>query len=412
MESDSSLRHLAFFEALANADENDSNWRSLSAGLVVMRLVDDWIDAGYTTITEESWSVGSVREAIAELADTTPLRRILSAVVDTISGSTCIDVHALAPRLMAYGQTLEYDARWTLAADVYNSIVTYADPVEDSDLVVSAYIQLAFSLRMVERLDEAAVAYAGASRVAHAAGDMLGILRGRLGDAKIAMARGNMPHAEGILEETITNARDRGFGDLESRALTDRAYIAGVTGQHDRAIRFSYAALEASPNARDRDRILGNIATGFRLLGLFDTARDAYLVLAATSQEQYVRWLAELNLMELAAQQQIELQFDRYRRDLESADFSPFLRVTYLLHVGRGYHLLGRPETGIPYLELAVETAAKFKLNQLMFESESALAEAKRRDGKTIPKVESKTEVEVKNVIDAVQQMKVMAGIG
>ena len=61
-----------------------------------------------------------------------------------------------------------------------------------------------------------------------------------------------------------------------------------------------------------------------------------------TAQEQYIRWMAELNLMELAATQGIELQFDKYRRDLESADFTPLLRVTYLLHVGRGYHTLGQ----------------------------------------------------------------------
>jgi tetratricopeptide (TPR) repeat protein len=412
MESDSNLRHLAFFEALANTDENDPSWRSLSAGLVVMRLVDDWVDAGYATITDESWGVVTVREAIAELSEGTPLRRILSAIVDTIVSSRCVDVHALSPRLMAYGQTLEFEARWVLAADVYQTIVAHADPVEDADLVVSAYIQLAFSLRTVQRLDEAAAAYDRASDVAHVAGDLIGVLRGRLGEAKIAMSRGNMPFAQTILDETIARAHAGGYGDIESRALGDKAYIAGVTGQHDLAIRYSYASLEKATNSRDKDRMLGNIATGFRLLGLFDTARDAYLVLAATSQEQYVRWHAELNLMELAAQQQIELQFDRYRRDLESADFSPSLRVTYLLHVGRGYHCLGKPDTGIPYLEMAIETAAKYQLNTLLFEAEEALTQARRREGRTLPKVESRTEISVKGVIDAVQQMKVMAGVG
>jgi tetratricopeptide (TPR) repeat protein len=412
MESDSNLRHLAFFEALANTDENDPSWRSLSAGLVVMRVVDDWIDAGYDTITSESWNVVSVREAIAELSDTTPLRRMLSAIVDTVVDSKGVNVHAICPRLMAYGQALEFDAKWMLAADVYQTIVAHADPQEDADLVVSAYIQLAFCLRSVERLDEATRAYARASEVALAAGDMMGVLRGRLGDAKIAIARGNLPHAESILDETITRAHAHGFGDVEARALGDRAYIAGSTGHHDRAIRYSYAALEASPNTRERDRILNNIATGFRLLGLHDTARDAYLVLATTAQEQYVRWLAEINLIELAAQQQNELHFDKYRRDLELEDLNPFLRITYLIHVGRGYQSLGKPDVGIPYLEQAIDTAAKYKLNQLLFEAEEALTTAKRRERPSVPRATPTAEVSVKNVIDAVQQMKVMAGIG
>ena len=71
-----------------------------------------------------------------------------------------------------------------------------------------------------------------------------------------------------------------------------------------------------SNNQRDRDRTLANIATGFRYLGLMDVARDAYLVLASTAQEQYIRWMSELNLMELAALQGMELDFDKYRRDL------------------------------------------------------------------------------------------------
>src|SRR5215218_89906 len=92
MESDSNLRHLAFFEALATTDEKDPSWRALSAGLVVMRLVDDWVDTGYDTITSESWSVVAVREAIAAV-EATPLRRILTSIVDTIVSSPMVDVH-------------------------------------------------------------------------------------------------------------------------------------------------------------------------------------------------------------------------------------------------------------------------------------------------------------------------------
>jgi tetratricopeptide (TPR) repeat protein len=377
-----------------------------------MRLVDDWLAAPRGSVMSESWGVTAVREAIGEIEDNTPLRRILTSIVEAVVSAPAGDVHTVAPRLMAFGQSLEYDAKWLLAADVYQVIVAHSDAVADADLVVSAYIQLAFCFRTMQYLDAASHAYARAAEVAHAAGDMMGVLRGRLGDAKVAAARGNMPQAESILIETIDRARAEGMNDLESRALVERAYVAGTSGEHDRAIRFSYAALETSVDSRDRDRILSNIATGFRLLGLHDTARDAYLVLAATAQEQYARWLAEINLMELAAQQRIELQFDKYRRDLEDADLTPFLRVMYLLHVGRGYHSLGRAEQGISYLEEAVEAASRYELNQLLFEAEAALDQARRREAKTYPQSTSSAEISVKDVIDAVQQMKVMAGIG
>jgi tetratricopeptide (TPR) repeat protein len=412
METDGTLRHVAFFEELSRANENDPAWRSVSAGLVVMRLVDQWIEAGPPVVASDSWGMNAVREAISEIPETTPLRRMLSAIVDSIASASHVDIHSLLPRLTAYGQALEYDAKFALAADVYQTVVEHADPVEDADLVVSAYIQLAFCLRNVLDLEGAAHAYEQASRVALAAGDLIGVLRGRLGDVKIAVARGNMPQAESILDETIARAQSSGLNDICSRALHERAYVAGLRGQHERAVRYAYEALELATTPRDRDRILTNIATGFRFLGLVDAARDAYLVLAATAQEIYIRWMSELNLMEIAAEQGVELQFDKYRRDLESADFTPLLRVTYLLHVGRGYHALGDSDAGLPYLERAVELAASHKLNQLLFEAEEALTAAKQRAARQRKQASTPVSPIVKVVVDAVQQMRATAGIG
>jgi tetratricopeptide (TPR) repeat protein len=412
MESEGTLRHLAFFEELGKMDESDARWRSVSAGLVVLRLVDNWIAAGATKSRVDSWGVSAVREAIARVPETAPIQRMLSAIVDLVVSSTSIDMHTLSPRLMAYGQALEYEAKWPLAADVYQTIVAHAHPVDDADLVVSAFIQLAFTLRTLGDFDAAAAAYAQASRVALAAGDMLGVLRGRLGDAKIAMARGNIPQAESILDETIQRAEASGLDDVQSRALNDRAYIAGTTKQYDRAIRYSYDALELTKNLRDRDRILNNIATGFRYLGLLDVARDAYLILATTGQEQYLRWLSEINLMELAAHQQIELQFDKYRRELESADFTPLLRVTYLLHVGRGYHALGNSEAGMPYLERAMALAETHKLNQLIFEVEDAIGEARRREVKNrYTSLPAEIDSSVQSVVHAIRELRELAGV-
>lgn len=411
MESEGMLRHLVFFEELGRMDETDPSWRAVSAGLVTMRLVDQWIADGRNTRVD-SWSVSAVREAIAQVGEGAPVRRMLSGIVDTITSSSRFDAHTVVPRLMAYGQALEYDAKYTLAADVYQTIIAHAHPVDDADLVVSAHIQLAFCLRTLGDLDDAARVYARASQVAFAAGDLIGVLRGRLGDAKIAIARGNMPQAEEILEETVARARETGHADIQSRALHERAYLDGLRGNHERAIEFAYQALAHSPTQRQRDRILTDIATGFRYLGLLDVARDAYLVLAATAQEQYIRWMSEINLMALAATQGAELQFDKYRRDLEQSDFTPQLRVTYLLHVGRGYSALGHSELAVPYLERAVDVAAEHKLNQLMFEAEEALQEARRYERVAASKPAAAPASGVRVVIDAIQEMKQLAGIG
>jgi hypothetical protein len=407
----SSLRHLAFFEELSKMDETDPHWRTVSAGLVVMRLVDEWITIGSDAVCSDAWGVSAVREALDEVPETTPLRRILTAIVDCIVSSAVVDIHALSPRLMAYAQALDYETRWPMAADVYETVVAHADPVGDADLVVSAFIQLAYCRRMLTDLDRASAAYGAAACVAHAAGDLIGVLRGRLGDAKVAIARGNMPKAESILEETIDRADAHGLDNIRSRALHDRAYVAGLTGNHERAVQLAYDALGFSPTTTERDRILSDIATGLRHLGLHESARDGYLVLAMTAQEQYIRWMAELNLMELAAIQGIELQFDKYRRDLDSEDFSPLLRVTYLLHVGRGYHTLGKPEAGIPYLERAVDIAALHHLNQLLFECEGALADARRRKLKRVEPFSASIDLGMQTVLDGIHRMRELAGV-
>jgi tetratricopeptide (TPR) repeat protein len=410
MESTSTFRHLAFFEELAKLDERDEGWRSVSAGLVVMRLIDRWLSSATNTVRCDAWGIGAVRESIGELPETTPLRRMLTSIVDFVASSSAVDIHGLVPRLMAYAQLLDYDGKWALSADVYETVIAHADPIGDADLVVPAFLQLAYCRRVLSDYERAGAAYNAAAQVANAAGDLIGVLRGRLGDAKIAIARGNMPKAEAILEETIERAQASGLDNIQSRALHDRAYVAGLTGNHERAVQLAYNALAHSPTATERDRILGDIATGLRYLGLHDAARDGYLVLAMTAQEQYLRWMAELNLMELAAIQGIELQFDRYRRDLDSADLTPLMRVTYLLHVGRGYHTLGNPETGIPYLERAVEVAAEYQLNQLLFESEEALADARKRRVRTPEPQARVTDLGVQVVVHGIQRMLELAG--
>jgi len=409
MESDGMLRHLAFFEELAKLDESDPSWRSVSAGLVTMRLVDGWL-AGDRSAAE-SWAVSAVRGAIEDVPETTPLRRILTAIIDTMTASSPVESHTLCPRLIAYGQALEYDAKWSLAGDVYQVVVDHADSTADADLVVTAFLRLGGCHKNLGDLDAAARSYDQACAVALPVGDLIGVLTARLGEAKIAMAHGNMPKAESILEQTLEEAQSAGLDDVRSRALTDRAFIAGMGGQHQQAIRYSYNALELSKSQRDRDRILTNIATGFRYLGLFDVARDAYLVLASTAQEQYIRWMSELNLMELAALQGMELDFDKYRRDLVAADFTPQLRVTYLLHVGRGYSALGHADAGIPYLERAIQMASEFSLNQLMFQAEEALVEVRRREARTVAKNGGAIDASIREVIDAIHGMKEMAGV-
>jgi hypothetical protein len=93
------------------------------------------------------------------------------------------------------------------------------------------------------------------------------------------------------------------------------------------------------------------------MLGVKSAARDAFLILAATAREQYQRWVATINLMELAAEERVSIQFERYRQQLASAKLPPLLQTQFELHVGRGYQTFGDLAAARTWLQRAVHTA-------------------------------------------------------
>lgn len=410
MNSNGMLRHLSFIEELARLEETDASWHAVSAGLVALRLFDNWVEDGPSVVATDSWAVNAVSGAIAEIPPTTPVRSILRGVLEAMISQRGVDLHPVTPRLMAYAQALEYDAKWALAADVYQTIIAHSHPIDESDLVVPAHIRLASCFRLMDDLVSAAQAFERAATIANAVGDMIGVLNARIGEAKLASARGNMPRAEEILDETIDRAREYGLVDVRSRALHDRAYTAIMRGDYEQSIRYAYDALEISTSPRERDRILGDIAGSFMMLGLLDVARDAYVLLAATAQEQYVRWTSALNLMGIAARQGMQPIFDRYRREMGSAELPPHLRAAYLVQVGEGYLALGRGDAAVPYLERAVDVAAEYQLNQVSFQAEEFLRHARSnaRRPERVPQPEIASSI--RGVAEAIHAMREKVG--
>ena len=222
---------------------------------------------------------------------------------------------------------------------------------------------------------EAAESFATAGELAHRTGDMIGTLQARIGEAKIVVARGNLPAADAILDETVALADQHNLIEVRSIAKHDRAYIAHTRGQYDLAVRFAYDAMHDSVSESERDRILNDLAGSFYMLGVKSAARDAFLILAATAREQYQRWAATINLMELSAEDGMEIQFERYRQQLSTAELPPILLTEFELHAGRAYQILGNTSAAKTWLERAMETASFHGFNRYVFAAEQALAE-------------------------------------
>lgn len=378
-ESERRLRHLAFFDVIASSDDSDVECRAATAGLLTLRLVDLWVETGTILPRVDAEAIAHVRESIDDLKSRHKLRTVLSGIVDVVAGQPMITMDAISPRLMAYGQLLEYDARWSLASDVYQTVITHTHPVHEADVATQAHLRQGFCLRHMGNLSASLRAYAAAGEIAAAANDMDGVLRARIGEAKADIARGNMPRAQSILDETIERASGPDLRQVKSMALHDRSDLAYHDGDFELAIKLAYEALASTDSQRERDRILGDIAASFFQLGVRSAAKDAYMILAATGQEQYQRWTATLNLMEIAALDGEELMFEQYRRSINVRALPPHQETMYWWQAGSGYEALGKIEEARSFLKRAVEVAEDHELNRLAFKAEKALEELGKR---------------------------------
>ncbi|MDQ6886401.1 MAG: hypothetical protein M3068_03815 [Gemmatimonadota bacterium] len=405
------LRHLPFFEALVQLDESSPEWRAVSAGLVTLRLVDAWVSEGPHVAAADSWTLRSVRDAIAAVDQRTSMRALLASLVDAMTAAVPVRVSTLAPRLMAYARALQFDAQWSLAADVYQCVVSHAHPVEDADIIIAAHLHLGTCHRRNAQWQDAAAAFTIAGQVAGLRGDVMGVLRSRMYEADIAMDRGNFPQAEAIFEETITRARSAGNGEVIGLALHGRAGVAIRRGDYELSVRLGYEALNLLAEPAARDRVLSDLATSFLELGVRSAARDAHLILAATAQEQYVRWAATLNLMEIAALDGREPVFEQYRRELADASLPAKMAAHYHLYVGRGYRMFQRLDAARASLERAIELAVRSQINDVLIIAERTLEEIKD-GGVVIIAATPEPAPAVREVATALREMRTMAGVG
>jgi tetratricopeptide (TPR) repeat protein len=347
---------------------------------------------------------------VESIPETQMARTILMSIVDSVESAQVPDVRPLAPMLMAYGRSLDHDGRWSLAIDVYETTLAYMPAKLDPSVVIDGQMRLAHCLRTLGKLDQAEAAYREAKRIAASVDDPIKVLHARVGEGTLAVARGNLPLAESIFDEAIEATAAAGFDDIRSIALHGRAFVANARGDSEAGVRFAFEALCLTHNLMSRDRILSDIALAFTQIGMLDTARDGFLVVAATAQEQFVRWLAMVNLIEIAALQPNQPLFDRYRRALSDEPLPPSLRVHYHLYSAMGHQVFGQLPAAEKNLSQARALAEEHGYNQLAFQIDS-LATKVRQGIATERRAPRETETTVRDIAIAVTEMRELAGV-
>ncbi len=410
------LSHMPYFERLAELANDSTEWRSVSAALVMLRLFDSWMTAGAEVVVEDAPGLNAVREQIAamDIHDTT--RGLLSSIVESMVVAEQPRIVTVAPRLMAFGRAMQHAAKWPLAADIYRTVLSYATPVANADTVIQANMQLGRCLRVLAEWDESLTCFAAASQVATITDDMMSILRARIQEANIAIDRGNLPFAETLLDQTIVQAKEQGLQEIGATAMHDRAHLALRRGQPNEAVIWQYEAFKGVRNQMARDRVLNDLGASFVELGVYSAARDAFLVVASTAHEQYMRWTAMINLLDVAVHEHRQPLFEQYRRDLEGANMPPALAVYYYMYVAQGYRSFDQSSLATAAITRAIDIATKNQLGQARYQAEEIFDGLKQDQAKEQREerrvVQSSTwSPEVQGIARALHELRTMAGV-
>ncbi|MGK2962128.1 MAG: hypothetical protein ACSLFK_08275 [Gemmatimonadaceae bacterium] len=365
------ILHHAFFEALGSTEAGSPQWDSLFAGLVTMRLLDRAAEGADATIPSGDWGERDRTRARAEaMSAGNPVRAVLLRILDASAASTILSPE-LGASLLSYGRALDIQGRWTLAADVFQTITDSFSERLYPRIVIEAATALGASARNTGDWETSNRAYARAEHLAESIGDRALSLTARVGLATSQMIRGNLPAADAELEQVLDEANAAGFTTVQAIALHACASVAHSRGDFNKAIHVGYRSLELTTNSSARERLLADISAAYAELGMLETARDGYSIVAMTSPHQWVRWQATLNLMELAIKDADEGSFDNYVAQLEGAALEPRLLTYFLYFRALGSRRFSRSDEHALFAA-AQSSAESNQLHQLAFEIEAA----------------------------------------
>jgi hypothetical protein len=247
------IRHQVYFDTLGSMREDSASWRSVFAGLSVLRLIDSYADMSATKDPVNWAHLHSVRAAIEAVSDGDPVKGVLLTVLEEASKRAGVD-ETVCASLLAYGRSLDYEASWGLATDVFSTVAKLARPEKNAKFAVEAHIAVGGAARQNGDWEISARAYSQAAYIADTMGDRQGVLTVQVGIANTYLARGNSPQAQSILDDVIVQARTSGLGEVEAMALHSRSVVASVKGQKAEAVALAYEALELTIRPSERDR--------------------------------------------------------------------------------------------------------------------------------------------------------------
>jgi hypothetical protein len=146
---------------------------------------------------------------------------------------------------------------------------------------------------------------------------------------------------------------------------------------------------------------------------LWTEARDAYLVAAATAQESTVRWMAQINLMELAYLEGNELQFEHHQRAVPATALPPYVETVYHETRAHGLCAFGRLDQATDAFRRMLDVAGRHGLNEFVIKAESALRDVSRVTPPlaTVARADVEPSPAIGEVTESLSRLRELAGI-
>lgn len=387
------MRHAAFFEALAEAQEGDSAWELATIGYFIIRCLDDWHMLGGAQLAADS-GIERVREKIEALKPTEAryahvFREALHVLMDIATTPATV----IAP-LLAYASLLETDSRWALAADVYDTI---ADTLSDSKLsdttstVTQGFARRreAFALRNIGEFDRAEVRYRQAIITSERVNDFSNIYLSQIGLANLARVKGNLPESLNQLDRLIKEWGKKSYPQTENaiaELLQTRGAVLHEMERYDEAIQNLFGAYRAYRDQEEKNKALTDLASCAMHTGYFDFAYDVLRLILHRTELPRLRQIALVNLIYLSVAQSDTVAFLRYRKQwTDTSDV--VLDAMARLAIAMGMERFGNAEDALAAYTETAEFAERSRVAKIQFD---ALAHVERmrhstRDNTSIP---------------------------
>lgn len=369
--------HEPFLERASGS--GDQRGHALGAFLM-LRLVDRIAEEAKALKSEAlAYQLRACMQYIDEIypqtEEVTHLREIVRLAE---SASDAGNKRLLWAPLLAYGYWLEQQLRLDESLDVLDSTLRLEN-ASAIDEKIAAHLQRARVLHLTGRFTDANHSYAVAGEMANLRGDLRSQMVSRIGRAIVLQKTGDLPQAEAIFSDVLHIARQHGDAYVEARALHDLAVTNNLMNRVPAAVAFAFEAYQKYDEPHHRGRALSDMGMFLKELEHYAAAKEAFLEVLANNPTPKTRVNTVLELLELTAQVQDRLGFERWRRELESGydTLPPAETVDFEMKMGFGLAAFGSGPDAIEHLSKAVELAERYRFGQRVFEGEALLKEIK-----------------------------------